>query len=824
MKLLDIRQGSQAHQDESASMYLNTSSNSSDISQLVAHNSSDMSQLVAHKHSLIKKNSFSENGASIDLGDYEEFLEYTEEGHPSLVLTGINSFRKQRQFCDILLVVEDHELAVHRAVLAACSPYMFDFLSCLEETAESQPTYKLKDMSYTGFQFLVDYMYTGRLHVPLESVPGVYATAIVLKMDSAVRACANFLSTNLSPANCLGIRRITKDKTFKQAVDEYIRSHISEIMNSKTFYGLQDLQVELVGLDENISDEAMQRRMFSLVLDWAKNSLNDLKPKLDRLIEKVNVLYLISDNTLRDCADIEDKVLSGNDDVVQDYKILTRRRTPSKKNGGQPVTNGGSAQPFKKFSLNPEESLSKAEREWSIVATRKTSENAYLAIAVLDGRLMAITVHLRPVPIDNSNGARATPDSPPIANSDRNRLSPLLRKASITPLTGMGTARCAMGAVELDGKLVVCGGYDRGECLQTVEAFVVEDNAWKVMSPMNRARARFGAAVLNGCLYVCGGSDGWKDQSCVEKFDPVSHKWTYAPNMLKERSSHGVVTLNGKLYCVGGCEGQRSIASCEVYDPVTNKWSRIASLNTARSQTCVCAINGLLFAIGGTDLWNTLNTVEVYNPEKDEWLIGSYLNIARRGAGVGIVDGIIIVVGGSDGAQSLMSTELYDFESNTWTVGPSLNTPRANMSVVTIGRRLYAVGGFSGKKFLTTIEWLDIDNMEWFGHTPRQDSEENTRSTEGSPDVGGTAGAVGAYTVCVPQNSGANCEVAAEEEKTPQKETKEEETPQEEEETPQKEENQCSEIVGMQEIIFTTNSGDLSTGPSSNLTVKEEAS
>lgn len=85
------------------------------------------------------------------------------------------------------------------------------------------------------------------------------------------------------------------------------------------------------------------------------------------------------------------------------------------------------------------------------------TENAYLAIAILDGRLMVITAHLRPVPVDgDSNGTTTTPDSPPIANN-RNRLSPVLRKVSITPLTGMGTARCAMGAVELDGKLIVCG-------------------------------------------------------------------------------------------------------------------------------------------------------------------------------------------------------------------------------------------------------------------------------------------------------------------------------------------------------------------------------
>ncbi|RUS82943.1 hypothetical protein EGW08_009280, partial [Elysia chlorotica] len=143
----------------------------------------------------------------------------------------------------------------------------------------------------------------------------------------------------------------------------------------------------------------MERRMFSLVLDWAKNNLNDLKPKMDRLIEQVNVLYLDSDNTLRDCAQVEDLVLSSDDEVVQDYQKMARRRSNgTKKDGGKSrmsVKSHG-AQPFHKFSLNPEEALSVAEREWSIIAIHKTSDKAYLAIAMLDGHLMAISVHVRP--------------------------------------------------------------------------------------------------------------------------------------------------------------------------------------------------------------------------------------------------------------------------------------------------------------------------------------------------------------------------------------------------------------------------------------------
>uniref|UniRef100_A0A2C9JTK3 BTB domain-containing protein n=1 Tax=Biomphalaria glabrata TaxID=6526 RepID=A0A2C9JTK3_BIOGL len=717
MKLLEDNKGLLTPPSESDKMYNPTLPTPS----LTKAGNGDESNGAAGKSFPRSKSYQNETSETLELNNGDIiYLDFLEEGHSSFVLEGINKLRKQGQFCDIILVVEDHEIQAHRAVLAACSPFLFDFFSGLEETTEPLPTYKLKHVHYNGFQYLLDYMYTGRLHVPLENVPAVYATSLNLKMETATKICAGFLANHLTTANCLGIRRFTKDVAFKQAVDEYIRSNLKDIMLSKSFFGLTDLQVEVVGLDESITNEVMEQRFFSLVLDWAKENLNDLKPKLDRLVEKVNVLYLQSDNTLKDCAEVEDTVLSSEDDLVQDYK-KARRRDKFKIKATSPSTNGN-GQLFHKFNINPEEAVSVAEREWSIVAICKTSENAYLAIAVLDGRLMAITAHVRPVPPTNGDQSKEgsiVPDSPPAQSSNRHRLSPVLKKTSITPLQPMSSARCALGAVELDGKLVVCGGYDRGECLRSAETFTIRDNQWTKMADMNRARGRFGAAVLNGVIYVCGGSDGWKELSCVEKYDPATQKWKPVCSMLKERSNHSVVTLNDKLYCIGGCEGQRSITTCECYDPVTNTWSRIASLKTARSQACVCAAEGLLYVIGGTDLWNTLSSVECYDPQTNTWTPRASLNSARRGAGAGLVNGMMIVVGGSDGTQSLVSSEFYDFITNTWSVGPSLISPRANLSVVSVDSRLFAVGGFSGKKFLSSLEWLDQDDLEWFGHVPK---------------------------------------------------------------------------------------------------------
>jgi influenza virus NS1A-binding protein len=65
------------------------------------------------------------------------------------------------------------------------------------------------------------------------------------------------------------------------------------------------------------------------------------------------------------------------------------------------------------------------------------------------------------------------------------------------PLATMLAPRCSMGACTLDAgtRVIVCGGYDRGECLCSVEQYDVVANVWTSLAPMCRDRGRCSAAV-----------------------------------------------------------------------------------------------------------------------------------------------------------------------------------------------------------------------------------------------------------------------------------------------------------------------------------------
>lgn len=54
----------------------------------------------------------------------------------------------------------------------------------------------------------------------------------------------------------------------------------------------------------------------------------------------------------------------------------------------------------------------------------------------------------------------------------------------------------------------VCGGYDRGECLRSVESYDPDMNEWNSETKMSEARGRFQVTVLDNVVYAIGGSNG----------------------------------------------------------------------------------------------------------------------------------------------------------------------------------------------------------------------------------------------------------------------------------------------------------------------------
>uniref|UniRef100_A0A8I3MYQ4 Influenza virus NS1A binding protein n=2 Tax=Canis lupus familiaris TaxID=9615 RepID=A0A8I3MYQ4_CANLF len=574
------------------------------------------------------------------------YLMFEDENFIESSVAKLNALRKSGQFCDVRLQVCGHEMLAHRAVLACCSPYLFEIFN-----SDSDPHgishVKFDDLNPEAVEVLLNYAYTAQLKADKELVKDVYSAAKKLKMDRVK-------------------------------------------------------QLEVM-LEDNVCLPS-NGKLYTKVINWVQRSIWENGDSLEELMEEVQTLYYSADHKLLDgnLLDGQAEVFGSDDDHIQFVQ-----KKPPRENGHKPLSSSSTG-----CLSSPNATVQSPKHEWKIVASEKTSNNTYLCLAVLDGIFCVIFLHGR-------NSPQSSPTSTPkLIKSLSFEMQPdeLIEK----PMSPMQYARSGLGTAEMNGKLIAAGGYNREECLRTVECYDPHTDHWSFLAPMRTPRARFQMAVLMGQLYVVGGSNGHSDDlSCGEMYDPSIDDWTPVPELRTNRCNAGVCALNGKLYIVGGSDpyGQKGLKNCDVFDPVTKSWTSCAPLNIRRHQAAVCELGGYLYIIGGAESWNCLNTVERYNPENNTWTLIAPMNVARRGAGVAVLDGKLFVGGGFDGSHAISCVEMYDPTRNEWKMMRNMTSPRSNAGIATVGNTIYAVGGFDGNEFLNTVEVYNLESNEWSPYT-----------------------------------------------------------------------------------------------------------
>ncbi|KAJ8947862.1 hypothetical protein NQ318_010008 [Aromia moschata] len=643
-------------------------------------------------------------------------MEYFDEGHQTHMLKSLNMMRKNRHFCDVILHADSAEIHAHRAVLASASPYLFELFTTDQDQKrpENIVTYKLNGgFDQNALQILIDYAYTAKLEIPYCEVKAVFLAATNLKMERVTKICAQHLIKHLSVDNCIEIRSlpgIARNKDFIQQVDAFIAKEFSKISKNNNVLNLYCARIEVLNQSREEMSLVNENALCRLVLEWIKRQINESHLNMGALSEKTFMLYLAIDNSLQDCSSLPAGDVSDTE-IVQDYKKLSLKDKQSSTKPKRKVLSQPSKPRVLIYNREIGEELEdELEPDWNLIASSSVSEHSFLALVTLGGKLSTLSIQLR----------LNTPSTPsPIQTPDTSRPASEEKPDLYCAIANMSSQRCAVGCANFLNTLLVCGGYDRTECLRSVEQYIPETNTWSALPQMRESRGRFKIAVISDKIYAVGGSNGTTELDSVEMLDLTVGKWVKMPRMPLARSNAGICTLDDLIYCIGGWNGQVGIKQCDVFNPVTMTWSSIAPLNTGRYQAGVAAYNKSVYAIGGCDAWNCLSSVEVYNPEENKWHFSKPIITARRGCGLAVFNNKLYVVGGSDGTHSLNSTEIFDEDTQTWTVGPSMTTPRANVEVAVVGDRLYAVGGFSGKTFLNTIEYLDIKSNEWTTFVPK---------------------------------------------------------------------------------------------------------
>ena len=173
-------------------------------------------------------------------------------------------------------------------VLAGCSDY-FKAMFSHDMIESHQELINLPAMNLSVFKDLLEYSYTGTLHLSMCNISSVLEGAVFLQITSAMTLCLNYLKSKISFENGIEIVTITEDlglPDLKKHYRAYILNNFLEFGKSKHF-----LELDTDTLVSYLGDDALktttEARLLKLALKWfnfdKKNRINDVHQVLEKI-------------------------------------------------------------------------------------------------------------------------------------------------------------------------------------------------------------------------------------------------------------------------------------------------------------------------------------------------------------------------------------------------------------------------------------------------------------------------------------------------------------------------------------------------------------
>ncbi|XP_037544237.1 transcription regulator protein BACH1b [Nematolebias whitei] len=137
--------------------------------------------------------------------------------HSSHVLQWLDEQRCRDSLCDVTVVVETQSFRAHRSVLASCSEYFAQRTSSL--TQHSAIITLPEEVTVVGFEPLLKFAYTSKLHFGKEDVLEIQNSASILGFRDLDEACFDFLLPRFFSSNkdsCPFVRKTCCKKTCKR--------------------------------------------------------------------------------------------------------------------------------------------------------------------------------------------------------------------------------------------------------------------------------------------------------------------------------------------------------------------------------------------------------------------------------------------------------------------------------------------------------------------------------------------------------------------------------------------------------------------------------
>lgn len=552
---------------------------------------------------------------------------FSAKDHPVEAFERMLQMREENKLCDVILEVDGREIHAHRLVLASSSQYFYSMF--VRDMMESrQERIELKGVDPDAMQLLVEFAYSTKLEITVSNVQSLMTAASIFDFPSVFEATSKFLTSQLHPSNCLGIRvfaRTHGSSLLVEASTTYFRNHFMDAVKNEEFLNLSGEDFAQLIDSEEVNVRA-EEDVYRAVVSWLLHDPENRKDSLPALLKHVRLPLLST-------------------------AFLTQEVE---------------ANPYVRKSLECRDLLDEAknyhlmpEKFWHSTLSRFQPRKSTVGVLFAVGGRGAVGEPFSSVECYDFH-------------TNQWHEGPELR-----------SRRRHVGVACLGGKLYAVGGHDGNQHLNSVECYDPKVGKWEYVQPMKTLRRGIAVGVLGGPMYAVGGLDDVNCYRTVERYDPQSDEWTEVTSLRSPRGGVGVAALGNYLYATGGNDGSASLQTVERYDPHINKWMEVASMAKRRAGVGLAALNGYLYAVGGFDDASPLDTVERYDPQTNTWQFVQPMHVCRGGVGVAALGGYLFAIGGHDGKAYLNTAELYSPQSNTWAMVAAMKTSRAGAGVVT---------------------------------------------------------------------------------------------------------------------------------------------
>ena len=185
-----------------------------------------------------------------------------------------NNKRVDGDFNDVTIQAGAESISANRMVLACYSKFFESmFLSQFKE--KYQNTVKIKTFDGIAVKHIIEYIYTGSIHINVNNVLTLLGTDDFPQVDDVKIMCFDFMRTSLSIDNCLDVIKasVLYNNPFLQQTYQYISDNFDKIGHAENFKEL--CKDELSSLFTNIDRNKVQEMsLYAAVINWIKHDQN----------------------------------------------------------------------------------------------------------------------------------------------------------------------------------------------------------------------------------------------------------------------------------------------------------------------------------------------------------------------------------------------------------------------------------------------------------------------------------------------------------------------------------------------------------------------